>query len=64
VLSADIDLLRLYITLAGAYGEIEGSVFAVPAIAEKGRMNTKVMVSTPGGHSSIPPPHTVSHHVF
>jgi Gly-Xaa carboxypeptidase len=33
-------------------------VFAVPAIAEKGYLDTRVEVHAPGGHSSIPPAHT------
>src|SRR5579863_9678032 len=39
-------------------------MIAIPAIAEKGYMDVRVSVSTPGGHSSVPPPHTVSHYVF
>ena len=37
-----------------------GSVFAIPAIAEKGYYDVKIEVATAGGHSSVPPPHTVS----
>jgi Gly-Xaa carboxypeptidase len=38
-----------------------GATFAAPAIGEKGYIDVKVEVTTPGGHSSIPPPnqHTV-----
>ncbi|BFZ61551.1 Gly-Xaa carboxypeptidase [Saitoella coloradoensis] len=35
-----------------------GSLFALPALAEKGYVDMKITVETPGGHSSIPPPHT------
>ncbi|KAI0954058.1 hypothetical protein AcW1_006673 [Taiwanofungus camphoratus] len=35
-----------------------GGVFALPAIAEKGYLDVQVELTTPGGHSSIPPPHT------
>ena len=35
-------------------------IFANPATAEKGYFDLRIEVSTPGGHSSIPPPHTVS----
>ncbi|KZS94463.1 carboxypeptidase S [Sistotremastrum niveocremeum HHB9708] len=35
-----------------------GALFAVPAVAEKGYINTKIEVKSPGGHSSIPPEHT------
>jgi acetylornithine deacetylase/succinyl-diaminopimelate desuccinylase-like protein len=36
-----------------------GSVVASPGIAEKGFINVLVEVTAPGGHSSIPPAHTV-----
>ena len=42
------------------FSEQYGSVFAVLAIAEKGSSEVKVEVATAGGHSSVPPPHTVS----
>ena len=42
------------------FSEQYGSVFAIPAIAEKGYCDVKVEVATAGGHSSVPPPHTVS----
>ena len=48
----------------GIYGDIGGSIIAIPGIAEKGYVDTRVKVSTPGGHSSVPPPHTVSSIVF
>ena len=34
-------------------------VFARPAVAEKGYMDIRMDVLTPGGHSSTPPKHTV-----
>ncbi|OAX43947.1 carboxypeptidase S [Rhizopogon vinicolor AM-OR11-026] len=40
------------------YGESYGRVIAVPAIGEKGSLNVRVKVTSPGGHSSLPPPHT------
>ncbi|KAH9039306.1 hypothetical protein EDB85DRAFT_2182476 [Lactarius pseudohatsudake] len=41
------------------FDEIGGSVIAVPGTAEKGYADTMVTaVSTAGGHSSVPPPHT------
>jgi len=43
----------------GFYGHF-GSVFATLGIAEKGYYDVKVEVASPGGHSSVPPPHTVS----
>jgi len=45
--------------LAG-FMEQYGTVFANPGIAEKGSMNVNIDVTTSGGHSSVPPPHTVS----
>jgi len=42
----------------GGFGEQYGGIFAVPAVGEKGRVNVMVNVSSPGGHSSIPPAHT------
>ncbi|KAJ7610749.1 carboxypeptidase S [Mycena polygramma] len=40
------------------YSESYGTVFAVPAIAEKASVNVEMEVQTPGGHSSVPPKHT------
>ena len=36
-----------------------GSIIASPGIAEKGYIDVLVEVTAPGGHSSIPPSHTV-----
>ena len=44
----------------GGFVEQYGSVIATPGITEKGSLNVKVDVATPGGHSSVPPIHTVS----
>lgn len=38
-----------------------GGTFAVPSVAEKGHLNIMMEVSAPGGHSSVPPKHTVCH---
>ena len=43
---------------------MSGSVIALAGTAEKGYLDTQVTVSTPGSHSSIPPPHTVMFVVF
>ncbi|KAG1881228.1 hypothetical protein F4604DRAFT_1678821 [Suillus subluteus] len=40
------------------YSEVYGRVIAVPGIAEKGSLNVRIKVTSPGGHSSLPPPHT------
>ncbi|PCH36644.1 carboxypeptidase S [Wolfiporia cocos MD-104 SS10] len=42
----------------GAIETQYGGVFALPAIAEKGYLDVQLDVSAPGGHSSVPPPHT------
>lgn len=34
-----------------------GTLFALPAVAEKGYIDVNVIVKMPGGHSSIPPKH-------
>lgn len=47
------------ITTAG-FGKHYGGIFAFPGIAEKGYFDVRVEVSSPGGHSSVPPSHTVS----
>ncbi|KAF8449022.1 hypothetical protein L210DRAFT_847620 [Boletus edulis BED1] len=40
------------------YGEQYGQVIATPGTAEKGSVDVMIEVTTPGGHSSLPPPHT------
>ncbi|KAG1746627.1 uncharacterized protein EDB91DRAFT_1118030 [Suillus paluster] len=40
------------------YGEQFGRVIATPGIAEKGYLDVMINVASPGGHSSLPPPHT------
>jgi hypothetical protein len=47
------------ISFVAGFAEMGGSVIAIPGIAEKGYFDARVTVSTAGGHSSIPPPHTV-----
>ncbi|KAF7327236.1 Gly-X carboxypeptidase [Mycena kentingensis (nom. inval.)] len=42
----------------GGFAEVFGSVFAMPSIAEKGYLDVHVEVTSPGGHSSVPPEHT------
>ncbi|KAI0038762.1 carboxypeptidase S [Auriscalpium vulgare] len=48
----------LLIDEGGGYQDQAGSAFAIPAIAEKGYLDTRITVASPGGHSSVPPPHT------
>lgn len=38
----------------------QGVAIARPAVGEKGYMDVSIEVKTPGGHSSVPPKHTVS----
>lgn len=38
--------------------KIDGRVFAFPSVAEKGATALTISLTTPGGHSSVPPPHT------
>ncbi|KAG0707054.1 hypothetical protein DFH29DRAFT_1016640 [Suillus ampliporus] len=40
------------------YKEVYGRIIAVPGIGEKGSLNVRIKVTSPGGHSSLPPPHT------
>ncbi|OBA22245.1 carboxypeptidase S [Metschnikowia bicuspidata var. bicuspidata NRRL YB-4993] len=40
------------------YVEVEGNKYILPAISEKGHLNSILELYTPGGHSSIPPEHT------
>lgn len=45
--------------LTGGFTEQYGGVFATPGVVEKGYIDVKVDVTSPGGHSSVPPIHTV-----
>ncbi|GBE85034.1 Carboxypeptidase S [Sparassis crispa] len=42
----------------GGYSEENGVMIASPSVAEKGKFDVHMEITTPGGHSSIPPPHT------
>ncbi|KAH9167378.1 hypothetical protein EDB89DRAFT_2125443 [Lactarius sanguifluus] len=52
------DSFALLVDEGSGFDEIGGSVIAIPGTAEKGYADTMVTVSTAGGHSSVPPPHT------
>lgn len=45
--------------LLGDYMEEYGQVVATVGTAEKGYLDVRVAVESPGGHSSVPPSHTV-----
>ncbi|KAI0731172.1 carboxypeptidase S [Earliella scabrosa] len=42
----------------GGFAQEFDGVIATPAIAEKGYLDVRVEVTSPGGHSSVPPSHT------
>ncbi|KAI0314592.1 hypothetical protein OF83DRAFT_435980 [Amylostereum chailletii] len=42
----------------GQYEDKGEIIISTPNVAEKGKLNVRVEISTPGGHSSVPPPHT------
>ncbi|KAI0629289.1 carboxypeptidase S [Trametes polyzona] len=48
----------LLVDEGGGFANEFGSVVATPAIAEKGYIDVRVEVTSPGGHSSVPPEHT------
>ncbi|TBU60979.1 carboxypeptidase S [Dichomitus squalens] len=48
----------LLVDEGGGFAQEYGSVIATPGIAEKGYIDVRVEVTSPGGHSSVPPQHT------
>ncbi|KAA1468984.1 carboxypeptidase S [Dentipellis sp. KUC8613] len=42
----------------GGYSDHNGVIFSSPSVAEKGKLNVRIEVTTLGGHSSQPLPHT------
>ena len=44
-------------------GQVYGGLFAMPSVAEKGYLDVRVEVASAGGHSSVPPAHTVSNNL-
>ncbi|KAG6910025.1 hypothetical protein DXG01_013749 [Tephrocybe rancida] len=52
------DGVAFLIDEGGGFAEENGAVFATPGIAEKGYLDVRVEVTSPGGHSSVPPKHT------
>ncbi|EPQ56640.1 carboxypeptidase S [Gloeophyllum trabeum ATCC 11539] len=52
------DSFSLLVDEGGGYAEENGLIWSQPAVAEKGQLNVRMEVNTPGGHSSRPPAHT------
>ena len=46
----------------GGFQDVYGSVVALPSVTEKGYLDIQLTVTSPGGHSSVPPKHTVRAH--
>lgn len=52
------DSVFMVVDEGAGLGDYYGTTFALPAVAEKGYIDAFITLNTPGGHSSIPPPHT------
>ncbi|KAG1821064.1 uncharacterized protein BJ212DRAFT_977270 [Suillus subaureus] len=52
------DSFALLLDEGSFYTDMGGIIFATPSTSEKGYRDVKITVSTPGGHSSVPPSHT------
>ncbi|KAF9073967.1 carboxypeptidase S [Rhodocollybia butyracea] len=52
------DAFAFIIDEGGGFKDIYGTIFATPSVAEKGYVDVKIDVTSPGGHSSVPPAHT------
>lgn len=52
------DYFAMLVDEGGGYTEQFGAVFATPGVAEKGSITIRMEIDSPGGHSSVPPPHT------
>lgn len=52
------DSFALLLDEGNPYTDMGGVVFATPSISEKGYLDVEITLSTQGGHSSVPPPHT------
>ncbi|EGN96601.1 hypothetical protein SERLA73DRAFT_184690 [Serpula lacrymans var. lacrymans S7.3] len=52
------DSFAMLVDEGSGYGDQYGQVFATPGIGEKGYLDVRIDVASPGGHSSLPPPHT------
>ncbi|KAJ9113981.1 hypothetical protein QFC22_005799 [Naganishia vaughanmartiniae] len=52
------DSMFMLVDEGSGLDERYGQTFAVPSTGEKGYLDVELSVATPGGHSSVPPPHT------
>lgn len=52
------DSLAVLVDEGNSVSSSWGQIFAAPGVGEKGYIDVTVTVRMPGGHSSIPPPHT------
>ncbi|KAI0675970.1 carboxypeptidase S [Trametes maxima] len=52
------DAFAILIDEGGGYHITDDVIMSSPGIAEKGKFDVRFEVSTPGGHSSVPPAHT------
>ncbi|EPT05315.1 hypothetical protein FOMPIDRAFT_125395 [Fomitopsis schrenkii] len=52
------DAFSITVDEGGGYTVRGDTLMSSPAVAEKGKLDARVEISTPGGHSSVPPPHT------
>jgi Gly-Xaa carboxypeptidase len=52
------DSMAVIVDEGAGISSMWGTTFAQPGVAEKGYVDVKIVVRMPGGHSSIPPPHT------
>lgn len=51
------DSVEMIVDEGSGLAEQWGTLFALPAVAEKGYIDVDVIVRMPGGHSSVPPKH-------
>jgi Gly-Xaa carboxypeptidase len=52
------DSIFMIVDEGSGISDFYGTTFAIPAVGEKGYIDAIITLNTPGGHSSIPPPHT------
>ncbi|KZO96609.1 carboxypeptidase S [Calocera viscosa TUFC12733] len=53
-----LDSIALLVDEGGGLAVQGEQLFAMPCVGEKGYVDVRVEVTTPGGHSSVPEPHT------